>query len=263
MDAFWQELRQRADLYGGRVVGAAVIVIVGVVALRYLVAPFRRLLDRSRLEPSTASFAANSVRGLLLVVIAIAVLQQFGVETTSLLTVLATGGLAVALSLQNTLANFTAGLILLSFRLLRVGDVVESGSMRGRVAEVLPFHVVLVGDDNQSFTVPNSTLIGSGFANHSARPARRVQWLLTLGPGDDLTKAKTALCERLLADPRVLRDPAPRAFVQEWGDDRRGLAVQAWAATTDHQAVREDLLEPLGQVVEGLRTAATTKSANP
>ena len=253
MDALWQELRQRAEMYGWRLVAAAVILIVGFVALRYLVAPFRRLLERSRLEPSTASFLANSVRGLLFVVIVIGVLQQLGVETTSLLTVLAASGLAVALSLQNALANFTAGLILLSFRLLRVGDTIETGSMRGRVTEILPFHVILIGEDNQSFTVPNSTLTGTAFANYSARPARRIQWLLPVRTGDDLTATKAALCERLLADARVLREPPPRAFVQEWNDDKRVLAVQAWAAIADSQTVREELLEALGQVVERLR----------
>jgi small conductance mechanosensitive channel len=254
MDVFWQELRHRFEMYGGHLAGAAVILIVGLVALRYLVAPFRRLLERSRLEQSTASFVANSVRGLLFVVIVIGVLQQLGVETTSLLTVLAAGGLAVALSLQSALANFTAGLLLLSFRLLRIGDIIETGSMRGRVTEILPFHVILLADDNQSFTVPNSTLIGSGFANHSARPARRVQWSLPLRSSDDLTATKAAVSERLLADSRVLRNPPPRAFVQEWTDDKRVLVVQAWAATADFQTVREEMLEALGQAIERLRS---------
>ncbi len=263
MDGFLQELRQQAEKYGGHVVAAVVIMCVGFVALRYLVAPFRRLLERGRLEPSTASFLANSVRGLLLVVIVIAVLQQFGIETTSLLTVLAAGGLAVALSLQNALANFTAGLLLLAFRMLRVGDIVETGAMRGRVVEILPFHVMLVGEDNQAFTVPNSTLTGSGFANLTARTTRRVQWSLSLGPGDDLTAAKTALCTRLLADARVLREPQPRAFVQEWTDDKRVLAVQVWATVADCQAVREDMLEPLGLTLDELRRGKGEGTAAP
>src|SRR5205823_6267888 len=87
MDVFWQELRRLAELYAGRILGTAAILAVGFVALRYLVAPLRRLLERSRIEPSTTSFLANSLRGLLIVVVIIAVLQQLGVETTSLLTV--------------------------------------------------------------------------------------------------------------------------------------------------------------------------------
>src|SRR5262245_38884076 len=158
MDGFWQEFRKWADLYAGPVTGAAAILVVGFLALRYLVAPLRRLLERGRLETATVSFLANSARGLLFVVVVIGVLQQLGVETASLLTVLAAGGLAVALSLQNTLANFTAGLLLLSFRLLRAGDLIEAGPLRGRVAEILPFHAVLVAEDGQVVTVPHALL---------------------------------------------------------------------------------------------------------
>jgi small conductance mechanosensitive channel len=253
METFWQELQKNAHVYAGRLVGAAVIVVLGFVALRHLSAPLRRVLSRGRMEPATASFLVNSVRVLVLVVVVLGVLQQLGVETTSLLTVLAAGGLAVALSLQNTLANFTAGLLLLSFRLIHVGDLIEVGAMRGRVTEILPFHVILVSEDNQSVVVPNTILTGTGFRNFSSQRTRRVQWSLPLRPADDLAAAKEALRNRLLADARVLREPPPRLFVQDWADDKRVLAVQAWVTTADQQAVQEELLEPLGLALDAFR----------
>jgi small conductance mechanosensitive channel len=257
MDALWEALRQGAELYAGRVAGAAVILLVGLLALRYLVGPLGRLLERGRLQPTLASFLVNSARGLLLVVIILGVLQQLGVETASLLTVLAAGGLAVALSLQNTLANFTAGLLLLSFRMLRVGDLIDTGPLRGRVTDLLPFHVVLVSDDEQVIVVPNTILTGNGFRNLSARPARRAQWTLPVRAATDLAAAKEALRGRLLADPRVLREPPPRVFVQEWGDDRRVLAVQAWCSAAEHSAVQDEMLEALGLALEALRTTGS------
>ena len=130
----------------------------------------------------------------------IGVLQQLGVETASLLTVLGAAGLAVALSLQNTLANFTAGLLLLSFRMFRVGDTIEAAGVRGRVSEIFPFHVVLVTEDNQAVTVPHSLLTGSGFRNQSMLPARRVQWSLPVRTEDNLAAAREALRGRLLSD---------------------------------------------------------------
>jgi small conductance mechanosensitive channel len=253
MDTFLRELERNAHVYAGRIVGAAIIVVLGVGALRYLVGPLRRLMERGRMEPATISFLANSVRVLILVVIVLGILQQLGVETTSLLTVLAAGGLAVALSLQGTLSNFAAGLLLLSFRMLRVGDVVDVGGQRGRVAEIFPFHVVLTTDDNQSIVVPNAVLTAAGFRNFSALPTRRVQWSLTLRPDDPLAAAKEALRVRLHADPRVLREPGPRVFVQEWGDDKRVMAVFAWTAVADCQAVQEEMLEALGQAIDGWR----------
>ena len=253
MDRFWEELVQRADVYVGRIVGAAVILVVGVLALRYLVAPFRRVLERGKLEPSAASFLANSVRALLFIVIIIGVLQQLGVETASLLTVLAAGGIAVALSLQTTLANFTAGIVLLSFRMIRIGDLIETGTMRGRVSEILPFHVVLLAEDNQVITVPNLLLTTNGFRNFSGQLQRRAQWMIPLRAGDDLAGAFAALRTRLLADPRILREPPPHLFVQEWADDKRIVAIQAWATSLDLPAVQEEMLETLGRALEAFR----------
>jgi small conductance mechanosensitive channel len=246
MDALWEAFRHWAELYAGHIAGAVAILLVGVLALRYLVGPLGRLLERGRVQPTLASFLVNSARALLLVVIILGVLQQLGVETASLLTVLAAGGLAIALSLQNTLANFAAGLVLLSFRMLRVGDLVDTGTLRGRVTELLPFHVVLVSEDGQVIVVPNTTLTGTGFRNLSSRPTRRVQWTLPVRAERDLIAAKETLRSRLLADSRILREPAPRVFVQEWTDDRRVLAMQAWCSAADAVAVQEELLEALG-----------------
>ena len=253
MDAFWQGLMQSAPVYAGHIVGALVILLVGFLAMRFLMAPLRRLLTRSRVEASTASFLTNTVRGLLLVAIGIAFLQQLGVESASLLTVLAASGLAVALSLQNTLANFAAGLLLLFFRLARIGDVIETIGFRGRITDLLPFHVLLLTEDNEVATVPNSALIGSGFRNLTAHATRRVQWTLTLRNTDDLDAVRAALCGRLLVDQRLLKEPPPRVLVQEWREDTRVLTIQAWAEVGRYREAQEELLEPLGRALEEVR----------
>jgi small conductance mechanosensitive channel len=263
MDKFWQDLGARVEAMTAGVVGAALILVVGLLAVRYLVPPLRRLLERSRIEPAIVSFLANSVRGILLAVIIIGILQRLGVPTGSLLTVLATAGLAVALSLQTTLANFTAGLLLLSFRMLRVGDLIDTGTIRGRVSEMYPFHVVLVTDENQVANVPNSLLTVASFRNYTALPTRRMQWLLTLRAGDDLSAAKDLLRSRLLTDPRVHRGTQPRIFVQEWSEEKRVLAVQAWTGASEAQSVQEELLEGLGEALAVLRTKESRPSEEP
>src|SRR5262249_29442617 len=160
---------------------------------RYLTAPLRRLLGRSRLDPAVTSLLVHSARGLLLAVIVVGVLQELGVETASLLTVLAAARLAVAPSLQSTLANFAAGLALLAFGRLRSGDALEVGGLPGRVTAIYPFHLVLVTDDNQPAEVPHVLLTGGVFRNLTALPVRRVEWTLPLRPADDLAVVKEAL----------------------------------------------------------------------
>jgi small conductance mechanosensitive channel len=241
------------DPYFWGAIHVLLLLLLGWVALRYLVGPLRRVLERGRVDPLLASFLTNSARGAVIAVVLIMVLQQIGIQTTSLLTVLGAAVLTVALSVQGTLANFTAGLLVLSFRIVRVGDWIEVGEFRGRVTEMLPFHVVLITADNQRITVPNSLLTGGGVRNNSALAVRRVGWTLPVRAGDDLAAVKEALLARLRADPRVLPEPAPQVYVQEWDDDKRVLAVQAWTATADYQAAQQELLEALGMRLETLR----------
>ena len=133
MNDGWHAFLLKAPDYTGRILGVILILGVGWMAVRLLVGPLRRLLERGRIDATIASFLANSLRTALVVVILVAVLQQLGVETTSILALLGAVGLAIALSLQGSLANFAAGLILVAFRMVRVGDIIELGDVRGQL----------------------------------------------------------------------------------------------------------------------------------
>lgn len=253
MDGFLQITPETVREYAVRVLQAVLILAVGWWVVRFLIDPLRRLLERSRVDPSAASFLANSARAGLLVVVFLLALQHLGVQTASLITLLGAAGLALALSLQNSLSNFAAGLMILSFRLVRVGDQIEIGDIRGRVAELLPFHVILVSADNQRIIIPNNLLTTGAIKNNSTLTTRRVQWTLPLTSDADLPAAKEALRARLAADTRILPDPAPAIYVQDWSADKRTLVVQAWTNTADYLTVQQSLLEELAQAVQAVR----------
>lgn len=246
----WEDTPAWVRDYSLRLAGAVLILLLGWFANRLLIGPLRNVLARSRLDLSLASFLVNSVRTAILLFVLIAVLQQFGMETTSLLTLLGTAGLAVALSLQGSLANFASGLMVLAFRTVRVGDFIEVGDVRGRVSEMLPFHIVVETLDNQRITVPNTLLTSGPVRNNTYLDARRVQWTLPIGANEDLNAVKAALLGRLQADGRIHQEPPPRIYVQEWAADKRTLALTAWTATADYVAVQQELLEELGKSVE-------------
>ena len=253
MDDMGERIKQLVTDYGDRALGVLVILAAGWLLIRFLIGPLRRLLAHSRFDPTVASFLVNSARTLLWVAILLAVLNQLGVATTSLLTLLGGVALAVALSLQGSLANFASGLLILAFRIVRVGDLVETGDLRGRVAELLPFHAVLVTADNQRVTIPNTTLTTAAVRNLSALPTPRAEWTLPLTARDDLAAVKEALLARLRADGRILPEPPPVFYVKEWSDDKRVLAIGAWTNTADYVVVQQQLLEELGLGLEDYR----------
>jgi small conductance mechanosensitive channel len=246
----WEHINAWLREYAGRGAGAVLILLLGWIAIRLLIGPLRQVLGRSRLDVSVASFLVNSARTAILLAVLLAVLQQFGLETTSLLTLLGTAGLAVALSLQGSLANFASGLLILAFRTVRIGDSIEVGDVRGRVSEMLPFHIVVETLDNQRITLPNTLLTSGPVRNNTYLPSRRVQWSLPIGPGDDLDAVKAALRTRLQEDSRIHKEPPPQIFMQEWAGDKRTMAVAAWTATADYLAVQQELLEELGKSIE-------------
>jgi small conductance mechanosensitive channel len=254
----WEHVHAWVREYAGRCAGALLILLLGWIATRLLVGPLRQLLGRSRLDMTVASFLVNSTRTAILLAVLLAVFGQLGLETTSLLTLLGTAGLAVALSIQGSLANFASGLMVLAFRTVRIGDSIEVGDVRGRVSEMLPFHIVVETLDNQRITVPNTLLTSGPVRNNTYLPARRAQWTLLIGPSDDLDAVKATLRNRLQANTRIHKEPPPQIYVQDWTADKRTLAVTAWTATADYLTVQQELLEELGKNVESLRRAATT-----
>jgi small conductance mechanosensitive channel len=257
VEDLWLKYRDQLLDFGGRLVGAALILILGWLAFRLVFRLLRGVLGRSRFGPVVSSYVQSLAQTAFIVVLILAVLNQLGVETTSLVALVGAAGVALALSLQGVLSNLASGLVLISYRLFRVGDVIEVGGMTGRVSEMLPFHVVLVTSDNQRIIVPNTMLTSGAVRNHSALPHRRVQWTLAIKPQDDLAAVKEALKTCVASRPGVLAEPPPQVHVHEWSDDKRLLTVAAWTSPENYDAVQQGTVEILGKCLEDLRQRST------
>jgi small conductance mechanosensitive channel len=210
----------------------------------------RRGLERANVDAVLVPFLANGVYYLALVVVVIAVLSLFGIETTSLIAVLGAAGLAVGLALQGTLSNFAAGVMLLIFRPFKVGDYVEAAGTGGSVQEVGIFSTVLHTPDNVKITIPNSAVYGDTIKNYSANDTRRNDLVMGISYGDDIARAIETIEKVLAGDSRVLEDPAPVVAVGELADSSVNLVVRPWCARGDYWALRFDLTRKLKEELE-------------
>ena len=175
----------------------------------------------------------------------IAVLSQFGVETTSFIAVLGAAGLAVGLALQGTLSNVAAGVMLLLFRPFKIGDYIEGGGLAGTVKSISLFVTELATPDNVQIIAPNSQLWGSAIKNYSFHPTRRVEILIGIAYEDDIDKALAAIVDEVKKDSRVLADPAPMAAVTGLGDSSVNFTVRVWCNAADFWALKFDLTKKL------------------
>lgn len=238
-----EAIRQLAVSHLPGLIYSLAILVLGFLAARILKGGLRRVLLRSRLDVTLASFLSNIAYILVLLVVVIASLDKLGVDTTSLAAVIAAAGLAIGLALQGSLSNFAAGVMIIGFRPFRAGDYVEAGGTDGVVEEVSVFFTRMRTGDNKQIVVPNSEITSGSITNYSAKETRRIDLVVGIGYDDDIRRAKELLQRIVNEEDRVLAEPAPQIAVSELGDSSVILVVRPWVKTEDYWPVRFDLTE--------------------
>jgi len=236
--------------WGLQLIGALAVLIIGRFLCNVARKAIRRAMEARKVDPSLIPFLSNLVYFILLAAVVIAVLGLFGIETTSLVAVLGTAGLAIGLALQGTLSNFSSGVMLLLFRPFHVGDYIETAGVAGTVAEIGVFSTTLHTPDNVKIIVPNSGIFGATIKNYSANDTRRNDIVLGVSYGDDLSTAIAVVNSVLGKDSRVLPEPAPVVAVSELADSSVNLVVRPWCRKEDYWALRFDLIRSLKEELE-------------
>ncbi len=236
--------------WGLKVLGAVVLLIVGRVVAGWTRRAVRRGMERARVEPTLVPFISGLVFYLVLAVIVVAALGMVGIQTTSLLAVFGAAGLAVALALQGTLANFASGVMLLVFRPFQVGDYIEAGGTAGSVESIGMFSTALDTPDNVRILVPNSQVYGQTIKNYAANPTRRNDITVGVAYDDDIGVAISTIKAVLDADERVLAEPETVIAVSELGDSSVNIVVRPWCKKEDYWNLRFDLMRTLKERLE-------------
>lgn len=220
--------------WGLQVVGAFAILIGGYMVSGWVQRRLRRWSSKDdRIDPTIRPLILQLVRGGIMAVAVIAVLNNFGVQTASVVALLGAAGLAIGLALQGTLANVASGVMLLTLRPLAVGESVEVGGNLGTVMEIGLFATTLKGFDGVICFYPNSSVWGSTIKNFSRNGLRRFEVGIGIAYQADIDRAFTLVHDVLDKDERILKDPAPAVFVGNLADSSVDLVVRGWCSAAD------------------------------
>ncbi len=222
---------------------ALFILLVGWWLAGWIKRMLQRLLTARHVEITLASFLSQLCYWLIITVVVLVAMQNAQMETTPFSAVLGAGALAVGLALQNSLSNFAAGVIIILFRHFRVGDEIETGSVKGLVEEISIFNTNLRTGDNRVIIIPNGSILNSPLTNNSAKFTRRLDLVFNISYGSDLRRARQVILEVLKADQRVLPEPAPDVIVTNLGESSVDLTMRAWVNTSHYANVRAAMLE--------------------
>lgn len=188
------------------------------------------------------TFVASIVRYGVLIVGLVAVLQQLGVQATSIVAVLGAASLAVGLALQGALSNVAAGVMILLFRPYRVGDIIEVSGRKGTVRALDLFTTEMATADNLKVVIPNGKVFGDIIVNHSFHGQRRVDATFRVPISADTGAVMAGLLARARANPLVQHAPEPSVEITAMGEAWIEVAAHAWTRREDHPAVLADLL---------------------
>lgn len=225
------------------IVAGLVILVVGYLAVKLLVALLRRGMRRAKVEETLGTFLCSLANIALLALLAVQVLGQLGVATSSFAAIVAAAGFAVGFALKDSLGSFAAGVMLILFRPFAKGDFVEAAGISGKVEAIDIFATRLTTPDNKLVIVGNDQIMAGAITNYSAKQQRRVDLVVGIGYDDDIRRAKELLARLVSEDPRVLAEPATTIAVSELGDSSVNFVVRPWVATADYWNVHFDLTE--------------------
>jgi small conductance mechanosensitive channel len=236
------KMSQLTDTYvipwGINILMAVIIYIVGKIVVGLIINLLGKLLTKSKYDDMLINFLKAIAKAILMLFVIIASLNQLGVDTSSLVGILAAAGLAIGLSLQGSLQNFAAGVMLLVFKPFKSGDFVEAGGAAGVIKSISIFTTIMTTGDNKEVIIPNGAIYGGNITNYSAKDTRRVDMVVGIGYDSDLKRAKEVLQEIADADERILKEPAVTIAVAELADSSVNFVVRPWAATADFWAVK-------------------------
>jgi small conductance mechanosensitive channel len=234
IDEILQKISEYLAEYGLKVVGALIIFAVGRWGAKLLSKLVSRAMAKARMDKTLATFSENLFYTLLLVFVVIAAVTTAGVPTTSFVAVLGAAGLAVGLALSGSLSNFSAGVLLMIFKPMKVGDFVEIGGIKGTVKEIQIFNTLIDTPDNVRAIIPNAKVTGDNIKNYTANGTRRVDLVIGVSYDDDLKKTKEVIEGVLAADRRVLKEPASTVAVSELADSSVNFVVRPWVKSADY-----------------------------
>lgn len=243
MENILEILIEWSALYGVRIIGAVVILVVGRLMRAFFGRLVERVMEKSGADPILTGFVRNLTRISILVFTVIASLGTLGVETTSMIAVIGAAGLAVGFALQSSLSNIASGIMLVVFKPFKVGNYIKAGGTSGVVEQIRIFSTILKTFDNCKVVVPNSRITSDNIINYSAKETRRIDLEFGVSYKDDLKLTRRVLERIIKEEARILKEPAPSIGILELGESAVKFFVRPWVKASDYGAVKCDLLE--------------------
>ncbi len=227
------------------VCSALVYFIIAFIAMKILSSALKKILDKFKVDEIVSKFIISLVKVALWIVTILITLSAVGFDISSLITVLATCGVAIALALKDSLGNIAGGILVITSKNFGKGDFIEVAGKAGTVQEVGLLYTTILTPDNQTVTIPNGVLTTNSVSNYSKEGTRRVDMDFGIAYKSDIEKAKAVISSMALQNEKVFRDPAPFVAVDKYEDNAVVFTFRVYCSAADYWDVKFGLQDKI------------------
>ncbi|MFJ2976704.1 small-conductance mechanosensitive channel MscS [Kluyvera sp. NPDC087067] len=260
--------------FGWNILAAVILLFIGKSVSRLLSHGLEKLLKKRNVDVTIVQFFTALVRYITLAFFIVAALGRIGIETSSIIAIIGAAGLAVGLALQGSLSNFAAGVLLVSLRPFRAGEVVQIGAVTGTVEKVHIFSTTLLTADSKEVVIPNGKIIADNIINYSRHPFRRIDLVIGVGYRSRIADVKKVILDIIEQDKRIDKNRSVTVRLGELAASSLNFYVRVWVPNAEYWNTYYDLLENIKEAMDAnhidlpypqmdIRVENVTSSAQP
>jgi small conductance mechanosensitive channel len=229
--------------HAGALVSALVVVVVGLIAARWIGKLLDGRLSRKSMEPPMRILIVRIVRLLIFVMALVIALGTAGMDVTALIAGIGVAGVGVGLAVQGVLGNLVAGLTIIFTKPFRVGEYIEVAGVSGQVKHIELFSTMLLHSDMSNVMVPNRKLVGEILHNYGH--IRQLDLSVGVAYGTNMDNALKIIRDILTASPRVLKDPTPVVGIAALGESSIQIMIRPWTTVADYSPAQIEIYEAI------------------
>ncbi len=240
-----------------RILLAGIILLVGIRIVRAVQGILKKTFERLNLEENVNRFLLSVINASMYAIVIFIAAEKLGVPSASIVALMGSAGVAIGLSLKESLSNVAGGILIMLTRPFILQDYIICGDVEGSVYSIGLVYTVLITIDNRMITIPNGTVANATVINVTAQDKRQLDLEISIHYDSDLKKAKEILTEIVESHLQVIQEDGIKVFVKELGESAVILGLRGWTTKEDYWQVRWDIIEniKLRFDEEGIRIA--------
>ena len=240
---------------------AVITLVIGVLVIRVVMKVLQKTLEKSKLEKAAHSLITSLAKAAMYILLALIVASGLGIDVSSIVALASVLTLALSLALQNMVSNIIGGFTILYTHPFHSGDYVEIAGQGGTVREINMTYTVLATPDNKLLSIPNSSVVAAQIVNYSVTGTRRVEVNVSASYEVPTQKVIDALVQAGTLD-NVLLDPAPVAYITNYGESAIAYSLRVWVKTDDYWDVYFAITQRIKNIFDEQNIAMTYPHLN-